>query len=692
TQAEWLASLRPTPAEIAPAVAALIDASLMPVTAKGTEAFAKVDTDTQAGFAGRIALMGQAKKAVGPALAVGTNVLPLTAFVGDSVSPRDDYAFGIKLVRGAELLNASWVFKPNTTEIEIAGALAGDIPVAVQYDVPIAGALNWERSPLLEAITKTGQMLSAAPVSLWEPTFVGAITDKPNLLVPKDWDWAPALNALAAYSAVVGRIEVRLPQEITIKSAVTIDVNRIILTGPSKINCKLVTAGAFAVTFNGESATSPYFHNLEIAKNIEFAGNGICNGLRFMGSSSNKAASHLLFNSLNVHDFVDGYSFFNNSYILNFLNCDGFNCTGNVFYMPGGSTNAGERITIIGGTYYNSNRILYAGSGEWYFTNSSFDFSKHLVFAQGIVTFNDCHGEFITGEGYDNIIEVTYFDNMGYQPKCSVIIKGGEWLNLATKSNYVVKFVNATARLACRCIFDRIFGFNIQPLSGYWATGNGRLYVTGLASTAWSAAMSPLTQIENNLLADGGFEDVSATPLDCFYVSADSGTITGRFTSSNLTVSTSNSYAYEGTKSLKIVRTGGVLSNATVSLLVPLTENNVGMRFKMNKPTPGTGAIRIEAYWALAGDLYGAAAPVVRKTLFVDTGASYAFTGATAGWVDYTAFTGWQDMLGMIKYNRTSKEKPAWANCIQIRIVTASMNAGAGAEELYFDKFEVYEL
>ena len=555
-----------------------------------------------------------------------------------------------------------------------------------------AGMVGWIRSPISTAITTVGGSLNATPVSMWEPTFVNTVTDRPDPLKPSEWDWSPAFTALANYSAIVGRIEVRLPKELTIKSGVSIDVNRIILTGPSKVNCKLPEAGSFAVTFNGESATSPYFHNLESARNIEFAGNGISNGLRFMGSSSVRAASHLLFNSLNVHDFVDGYSFFNNSYILNFLNCDGFNCTGNVFYMPGGSTNAGERITIIGGTYYNSNRIMYAGSGEWYFTNSSFDFSKHLVFAQGMVTFNDCHGEFITGEGYDNIIEATYFDNMGYQPKCSVIIKGGEWLNLATKSNYVVKFVNTTSRLACRCVFERVFAYNIQPLSGYWATGNGRLYVSGLASSGWNAAMTPLTHVDNNLLADGGFEDVSATPLDAFYVSADVGGITGRHTSGNLTVSTSNSYSYEGTKSLKIARTGGVLSSATVSLLVPLTENTVGMRFKMNKPTAGAGTLRIEAYWALAGDLYGAGTPVVRKTLFVDTGASYVFTGATAGWIDYTEFTGWQDMIGMIKYNRSTKEKPSWANCIQIRIVTAGMNATAGTEELYFDKFEVYEL
>lgn len=548
------------------------------------------------------------------------------------------------------------------------------------------------RTVLSKAIETVGDALNATPVSMWEPTFVNTVTDRPDPLKPAEWDWSPAFAALDVYAAIVGRIEVRLPKELTVKSGVTVDVNRVVLAGPSKINCKLPTPGTFAVTFSGESATSPYFHNLESARNIEFAGNGISNGLRFMGSSSIKAASHLLFNSLNVHDFVDGYSFFNNSYILNFLNCDGFNCTGNVFYMPGGSTNAGERITIIGGTYYNSNRILYAGSGEWYFTNSSFDFSKHLVFAQGMVTFNDCHGEFITGEGYDNIIEVTYFDNMGYQPKCSVIIKGGEWLNLATKSNYVVKFVNTTTRLACRCVFDRVFAYNIQPLSGYWATGNGRLYVTGLATSGWNAAMTPLTHVDNNLLADGGFEDVSATPLDAFYVSADAGGVTGRHTSGNLTVSTSSSYSYEGTKSLKIARTGGLLSSATVSLLVPLTENTVGMRFKMNKPTAGAGTLRIEAYWALAGDLYGAGAPVVRKTLFVDTGASYVFTGATDGWIDYTAFTGWQDMIGMIKYNRPTKEKPSWANCIQIRIVTAGMNATAGTEELYFDKFEVYEL
>lgn len=560
---------------------------------------------------------------------------------------------------------------------------------SLRQDLLLNGStLNgYARSVLDKAITTVGDALDTTPVSMWEPTFVNTVTDRPDPLKPEEWDWAPAFSALATFSAIVGRIEVRVPKEITIKSPVTVDVNRIMLVGPGRINGKLGVAGQHAVTFTSGTALS-YFHTIEAVRNLEIFGDNICHGTRYIGAPDNSGTvSHLLFNSMNVANFKDGYSFFNNAYILTFLNCDGWNCD-RVFYMPPGSVNAGERLTFIGGTYYNSNILVSAGSGEWYFTNCSFDFSKKLVYARGAVTFTDCHGEFLTGEGHDSVIEIEYTNT----EKSTVSIRGGEWLNLATLSPNLVKFVNTTNRLAARCIIKDASLYGVRPSSGYWATGQGRLTTSGISSTSWTARIAPFTKVENNLLSDGGFEEASTTPVDAFYVSADTGGMTSRFKSANIEVSTSSAYAASGTKSMLIRKTGGVLSNATVSLLVPVKEKNVGFRFKLNKPVAGAGTLYIETYWAIASGLYGVASPVVNKTLFASSIANYVFTGATPGWVDYKDFTGFEDAFGEIKYDRTAKERPDWANCLQIRIVLRAMNGSVTPQDLYFDTFEVFEL
>lgn len=546
---------------------------------------------------------------------------------------------------------------------------------------------GYARSVLAKAITTVGDALDATPVSLWEPTFVDTVTDRPDPLNPAGWDWAPAFSALNDYAGVVGRIEVRLPKDITIKSPITIDINRIILVGPGVINCKVGVAEQYAVTFTSGTALS-YVHTLEVLRNVAIRGDNISHGVRFIGAADNSGTvSHLLFNSMNVSSFVNGYSFFNNAYILAFKNCDAWNCV-RALYMPPGTVNAGESLTFNACTFFNSDTLIDLGAGEWYFENCRFDFSKRLGYLRGFATFQNCHGEFLTGEGYESILDIEYTNT----EKATADFIGGEWLNLATMSNYVVRFLNTTSRLACRCNFERTKLYGVRPLSGYWATGQGRLTTSGISSTSWTARIAPFTKVENNLLADGGFEEAAATPVDAFYVSADTGGMTSRFKSANIEVSTSSTYAASGTKSMLIRKTGGILSNATVSLLVPLKERNVGFRFKLNKPVAGGGTLYIETYWAVASGLYGAASPVVNKTLFAASIASYVFTGATAGWVDYKAFTGFEDAFGEIKYDRTTKERPDWANCLQIRIVLRAMDGSVTPQELYFDTFEVFEL
>lgn len=135
TEAQWLASLRPSPEELAPLVAPLINAGVMNVTAKGTESLAHPDTDDLAGFAGRGAYMALTRKATAPALTAGVNVVPVSSFVGETFDPGNATGFKITILRGANLVSLPWRYLPATSEIRIEGALADDIPMAVQQDV-----------------------------------------------------------------------------------------------------------------------------------------------------------------------------------------------------------------------------------------------------------------------------------------------------------------------------------------------------------------------------------------------------------------------------------------------------------------------------------------------------------------------------------------------------------------------------
>lgn len=130
TQPEWLASLRPSPEELAPLVAPLINAGAMSVTAEATAALP--DTSTIAGFAGRIAYLPTTKKAIAPPLTAGTNVLPMASFVGDTVSPDNFTGFGIVIKRGTALVVLPWQYLPTSNEVKIDSAVAGDVPIALE--------------------------------------------------------------------------------------------------------------------------------------------------------------------------------------------------------------------------------------------------------------------------------------------------------------------------------------------------------------------------------------------------------------------------------------------------------------------------------------------------------------------------------------------------------------------------------
>lgn len=135
TEAEWLESLKPSPAEVALEVAPLLVADNMPVTAKGTETLTPKDTDTLAGVAGRIPYVPLARKAIAPALSAGVNMVPLTAFIGDAIDPSHLSGFNVIAMRAGKPVDVNWSYLPASSEVQITDGQAGDIPIAVNVSV-----------------------------------------------------------------------------------------------------------------------------------------------------------------------------------------------------------------------------------------------------------------------------------------------------------------------------------------------------------------------------------------------------------------------------------------------------------------------------------------------------------------------------------------------------------------------------
>lgn len=212
TEPEWLDSLRPSPAEIAPLVAPLINAGEMVVVAEGTEGGAHPDVDTIAGFGGRIAHMRRSKIAIAPTLLAGTNIVPLVSFIGDAVDPLHTTGFNLSFVRSGETVELAWSYLHDSEEFRVVGAQAGDIPLALQKDVGIGDVtysaieVGQERKQLktwleeqiqsTNMLSKSTDILSTATVSVHR--FISEITEKPDANDMNTWDWTPAFAAAAA--------------------------------------------------------------------------------------------------------------------------------------------------------------------------------------------------------------------------------------------------------------------------------------------------------------------------------------------------------------------------------------------------------------------------------------------------------------------------------------------------------------
>lgn len=103
--------------------------------AAGTEALPVPDAQFIEDYFSRIAYVAPMKKAQGPALIAGTNVVPLSSFTGDSIDPNGEYLIDLKIFRDGAVIDGQWTYSEDTESFSIAGSIVHDIPLLVQYGI-----------------------------------------------------------------------------------------------------------------------------------------------------------------------------------------------------------------------------------------------------------------------------------------------------------------------------------------------------------------------------------------------------------------------------------------------------------------------------------------------------------------------------------------------------------------------------
>lgn len=186
----------------------LVNATTQLVTAKGTEGNARPDRDTLAGFAGRNAYMALTKVAFAPTLTNGTNIIPMSSFVGSLVNPKNFTRFRMLVNRQGLPFPINFTYNPATDQITVTGAVDGDLPIAVEQDVgggDISGAVvtdtgnnakylsQWIR----EAADLRNELASSNGVSL-----VGGALRTGESLTPTPSGTSLTRGAVHAYYAV----------------------------------------------------------------------------------------------------------------------------------------------------------------------------------------------------------------------------------------------------------------------------------------------------------------------------------------------------------------------------------------------------------------------------------------------------------------------------------------------------------
>lgn len=438
-----------------------------------------------------------------------------------------------------------------------------------------------------------------------------------------------AVDSVGTGSATI----VLLPGNYVMTSGITIDVDNVAVEGRGAVLdfTALTTGRAVTVTASTGAWNERKRHVLSGVTAVGPGSGSTVDGLYFTGPSATSHAAHLHYSDVNFKGFRYPVTFADNTYCTVGFNSI-FESAAIAVYQPSGLTNGGERHTFVSCTIANSQVGVKSdhGSGGLHLVACSIDYNhRETVWANGAhITLTNCHLE--TGnantEYPEPLLKAT--GNGG-----NVSMHGGI---LAINDNDPIvrnHIVHSSPNANSGGVFLRdVHMHNLATTTGEFATGGGRLETSGINTYAISNVSA---RGAKPLVADGGFE--TTTIVDEWF-NGTSGA-TDRFTSTALVLASSTDYAYAGTRSLKVTKTGNGATAAHWRLIAPIsTGERADARFRLHKPGITEGTITAQIYFAKVVPGYGAVVPAIVKTT-TPTALTITLTAAAMNWVPYSLGT-----------------------------------------------------
>ena len=211
---------------------------------------------------------------------------------------------------------------------------------------------------------------------------------------------AAAFTAALAAIVATGKKGVLLIPAGTYKinSSLSVDISFISIWGENAtLDFSTLTSGAAFVV--NASVYPPYNNAVSSISGVRLVGNstaGSVIGIQYYSPGANKDVSHISVDNCVINNFGFGESFETNAYLISHKNTDIWGCNIGT-QMLSGFANSGENISYVGGAIFNNgtNVVMANGSGDFNFTNVSFDYptSAHFYISAGEMHFVNCHIE-----------------------------------------------------------------------------------------------------------------------------------------------------------------------------------------------------------------------------------------------------------------------------------------------------------
>lgn len=424
------------------------------------------------------------------------------------------------------------------------------------------------------------------------------LTRRLNNIVTVDVSDYPTLQLAHDKVVELGGGILNISKDISQTTPFEWDVRKVIINGNGHtLTFNLANKEEYSLkTVSSESWTHPFHQATNGITRLKMYFNR-GNGILLSGVDSAKASSHISFDKCTIADTKTCLKFGNNSYLVQFRDCDIYD-SDNLLEILGDVSNSGENINFVGCALYNSLKGITAKSGicDLFFTNCSFDyFEKGSIFDidNSKVFLTNCHIEFDLSKFGNGVVPFVCVGDSGVISIDNSVLMG------ANSNNTSIPHLFHTDGEQTRINLTKSFLYGLKVTSGWLCGGTGKLITSKNVLNVvpeCDLKISPnnTQSISGSMLVDKVIDAV---------LTEDTSTITSSLDGTNIKVSmVSDSEGYKYGKSIKIQKVGGIGTVGAVLFYSPIDRGSTNNIDIVIKRISGTGVSNITfGYCAING-------------------------------------------------------------------------------------------